>query len=462
MEPNSPSGPSKSMLQKEIDLDNALNQDALDHGEYRNRRTINRWLPIWFANMRRNGPTIENDFLAWGDRNAYRAVPPWFKREGNGCALILGSGPSLNSIKSLGSLLSNWKGLVVAGASNATVPAALGRYPDVILAVDSSPETWMQLRWGDFGEHDVNLITNPYIDPKVLTLFPPKNRFYYKSFIPYQKHPLNWYLTMFFQNLIQNFQLQAGCTANAEILWTAYPEDEQGKPLIKKLFLLGTDFGYPENEEGVRQGRAAPYRLVQTPDGIRWIQQVVPPPRTRSNFKTAPNGVFTDEAMLGYKQSCLTCVRMIDMQVYDCSSGIITELPKHKIEEVLSSQGECATDFDRSRFNKIFFQYAKQEGMIEEIKAPRASAVPAPGQLGHAVVPSGATQALRDQEEEAEGGGLLPRVPELPPDGVEGGLDVRAVVHIIGDQSPTDIERSSETGSVESHGPARTEEESPD
>lgn len=431
-----------------------LNQDAIDLGEHRNRKTINRWLPIWFANMRRNGPTIEDDFLAWGDRNAARAVPSWFRTEGNGCALILGSGPSLNQLHDVKPLLSQWKGLIVAGASNATVPAALGRYPDIIMAVDSSPETWMQLRWGDFGSHPVNLVTNPYIDPKVLSLFPSKHRYYYKSFIPYQKHPLNWYLTMFFQNLVQNFQLQAGCTANAEILWSAYPEDDQNQPLIKKLFLLGVDFGYPTDEDGNLLGRCAPYRLVDS----AWIRQIVPVPRTRSTFLTAPNGVLTDQAMLGYKQSCLTCIRMVDMQVYDCSSGIITELPRHSLREVIASQGQCATNFDRATFNKVFYEYAKQEGMIEEIPTPRVSAIPSPGQLGHAVVPSGAVKSIQSQEEEGGEDGGLPPVLSIPSHGAEGRVDLRGVVHIVGDQSPEDIERSSETGSPESHGPARAEE----
>jgi len=114
-------------------------QQNMPDADRRNAATINRWLPTWFRNLRKNCGIIDEDFSKHGNRNAQHAVPKWFRTEGNGCALVLGSGPSLNNLERNPSLLRDWRGLIICGSSNATIPAGITkgeRYPDLAVAVD--------------------------------------------------------------------------------------------------------------------------------------------------------------------------------------------------------------------------------------------------------------------------------------------------------------------------------------
>lgn len=396
---------------------------ALGEAEKRNIHTINRWLPVWFLNMRKNATLIDSDFMTYGrKKNCQYAYPRWFEEEGNGSVLVLGSGPSLERLVPLGKLLKNWKGLIIAGSSNASIPAYAGRYPDVVMAVDSAPEPWIHLKAAPFDENGTRLVANPYIDNRVLRLFSPQNRFYYKSFIPYKAHPMNWYLTMLFNDLIENFMLQAGCTANAEVLWCTMPvrENLEDRPLIiGKVFLLGVDFGYPIGPDGNVMGRCAPAKWV---DGEGWTRPQDPPrPRTRSRYMVSANGVFTDQAMIGYKKSLLTVCRITGLPLYNCSKmGIITELPYLDIEEVLESQGECAPIWDVKEFRNIYQEYVKREGV--ENREDGAGL----------------------QEPSRGGGEPGSLVHEIHPNQREGGI------HVAGSQDMYNVERASGGDPIES------------
>ena len=150
--------------------EHSTTQAGMSEEHKRNIGTINKWLPTWFWNMRKTIPIIDRIFAEHGDRNSVEALPTWFKEgKGNGCALILGSGPSLELLTR--EHLTAWKGLVIAGASNASIPAALGRPADLIFAVDAAVDTVMQLKWlgSSLSHSSSRLVTCPYIHPDVIS-----------------------------------------------------------------------------------------------------------------------------------------------------------------------------------------------------------------------------------------------------------------------------------------------------
>lgn len=428
----------------------------------RNAATVNRWMHLWFRNLRRNCGTIDHDFTHHGDRNASNAVPNWFREEGNGCALVLGSGPSLDLLKGHEELLRNWKGLIICGASNATIPPGLsGRYPDIILAVDASIETWMQLRWAPFSDQKTHLLTNTYIDPKVLSLFHPWQRYYYKSFLPYSKHPMNWYLTLLFNDVLENFMLQAGCTVNAEVAFCSLPfrKNLQGENelIIEKVFLLGADFAYPLDPEGrYPMDRAAPFRWVE---GYGWTRPVKPPRRrTRSLDRMSNNGLLTDMAMLGYKRSLLTLVGILRMPTYNCSPiSSIVELPRMRIGEVLESQGQCAPTWDHKAYRAVYKEYMKNEGPDIFEEGPTEPPPPINHELE--VDPNPAQAASRRKGKEDKEGDL-PFITDFgDPEALRGRVEHPDSIHVVGDQTLRNVKDSAGGGPRETTWDVHTSED---
>jgi len=422
--------------------------------EERNVATINKWLPTWFWNLRRVIPYIEDIFTKYGNRNASLALPRWFLEHGNSCALVLGSGPSLELLTP--ELLANWNGLVIAGASNATIPAALGRPADIIMAVDGSPETAMQIGWLGTSIKDAptRLVTCPYIHPHVVRDFPQDRIYFFKSFIPYAQHPLNWYQSLLFNGVIENFMLQAGCTVNSEYSWCALPVDNLGVSHIKKVFLLGVDFMYPKDDSGGYRGRVRSYKHgpgdIKHFDSI-WTQDNPARARSRSQPMIV-DGKYTDQAMTGYKESFLTVWVISKLQAFNLSpESLITELPVADLEEVVKTQGACAEPLEKSEIVRIYREFNNLPKLTDK-QDPEAHNLKIPSGKGRGLIHqlnSPANEPVyRGQSAEELCKGNAPRVgsqgrPVVSAD------DPKSAMHLVGNQRTSTIENHKKNNGLE-------------
>jgi hypothetical protein len=330
-----------------------------DYIHERNRVNIMSWFPKWFESLRLNGPWITELFEKRGDLNLGEIVKdhdgrirsqlyakPAFARNTEN-VLVLGSGPSANRAIPF---LKDWEGVLIAGQSNASLCMAAGRPPDYILAVDGAPEVAMQMLWAPYGEAGCTLVTSPTVSPLMKLYYGGKIAFY-KSYLPYQNEPYNAFLDQLYP-MIRTYFLQGGCTVNQQLIVSHF------LPGCKRIFLLGVDLCYPKDPQTGRfVGRGKQFKYV---DGS-YVELPTSAPMTRSSF-VDDEGLRTDVSMRAYKRSLMTIMVMSTFPLYDCSEGIIRELPKYDIEQVIASQGSCARPFKPGEIEQIFNQYMESIG----------------------------------------------------------------------------------------------------
>jgi uncharacterized protein (DUF1778 family) len=285
----------------------------------RNKQNIMGWFPTWFEHYLRNAQTVIDDFEA-GNRNASAANV----RQGIDTTKVLccGSGPSLEL---LAPYIKDWDGLLIAGPSNASFCMAHGRQPDYVVFIDASPEHLVHVKrvpWTD----EVNMVLSPHVSPSVVD-YCEKTRCWYKSHI--QSEEYSWFnqATDLLYQPINDYMLQAGCTANQEIILSQLFMTLK-KYDIQEIYLAGFDFSYPN----WNVSRVTQYRY-QSNLGI----YIASPPskiRTRANLRTSLNGKLTDRSMLGYKRSLYVAWYSLNMDVsnnlnlYNLSDGIVDDIPR--------------------------------------------------------------------------------------------------------------------------------------
>ena len=154
--------------------------------------------------------------------------------------------------------------------------------------------------------------------------------------------------------------LNAGCVVNNAIEVANFMG-------FGPLFLCGVDFGFKDwvlRYPGVKRSK---FRWVkedleyiehENEDGTKAGTRVTGRETIISN-----NGIPTTDEQVEYKLALLCVYKLDRPQLFDCSDGIITELPKLNIEEVVKKNGRgfeskyrtdneiirCANDYFDSR-----------------------------------------------------------------------------------------------------------------
>jgi hypothetical protein len=343
--------PALTPSQSEHYRKNNPNSDPPPSAAARNFNTVNRWLPQWFENLRLNGRKITEGFEKglYHDVSNIRTNKRISKRDFSQ-AIIVGSGPSANDLVS--PYLQDFQGLILCGPSNSSLLAASGRPADIILAVDSAPETWMQLKNIPHKENGTLLITHPYIHPSILENWQGEV-YFYRSNIPYGDHPFNSFVELLYP-MVSSWMLQSGCTVNQEYSFLTYLSENAKPPYpTKKAYLCGVDFGYPKDpfKEGYI-GRCATYRYVNG----SYVKLPSSAPDSRSGYVTI-RGTLTDHTQLGYKASLLYLYKNLKIPLYDCSNGVIRELPKYDISEVLKERGTNVKTQDPQEIEARYLWY---------------------------------------------------------------------------------------------------------
>jgi len=297
-----------------------MDLDASDEIIMENFGTLQQWGQEWLRYMGENASSILEDFQKKGSL-VQAHLFDLSKIKDPTQAVVCGSGASLNEMSKF---LPDFPGIVVCGASNASNVAASGRVPDLILAIDAGVGTILHLSGVPYDSLGSTLITPTASNPEVPCLF-PNNRLWFTSIIQMAKganHPFNVFSHMLFP-FIQSFMFQAGCTINAELLFLNLLS-EYKKISLDAVYLLGCDFAYKKGAS-----RCLAYKRN---DDLTYEQRDISHStteiQTRSQIWRSANGLLTDDTMLGYKRSLLTVWLISKLPIYDCSDGIITEVPK--------------------------------------------------------------------------------------------------------------------------------------
>jgi hypothetical protein len=352
----------------------------------RNRETLNYWAKIWLAQSSMLAPLILEDFKvnkitaeSFQDRNVSNAT---CSAERKDSAIIVATGPSLEKYLEF---MKSYKGVIISSATALSTLIANGIIPHYCIAVDANSSIGDILKEAPYASYGIKLIIPPTSDYQSAEAF-PDSRYWFKSLILARNginHPFNLYMTLFYP-WIENWVYQAGCVTNSAFLLTTIL-NASGNHDIKKVFLFGADFGYPEGLSRIRS-----YKYIspdQTTDGKeRWMVQ----PRDSLAWRTsristvrASNGMLTDIGMLGYKRSLYSIWHMQGCSpfkvepanpnsmirnrpcLYSCSEGILFELPHASGEEVLKTSGDCVGLYDDKVINSTFKDYLRTTGKAE-------------------------------------------------------------------------------------------------
>jgi len=281
-----------------------------------------KWLPTWHHNVVENCPQIKEDFQVdenWVSHNNI-CISSQINVNKNKPAIIIGSGPSLDRALPF---LKNWNGAIFAATSNALSLVKHERDPDYINAFDS--------HWGLFAHvegyewKNTTLLTHPYAEPKTIKWW-KWNKYYYRRY----------YVELEFSEVILPLLFPwikigirvTGCVVNSNYsiasFWGFNP-----------IFLVGVDFGWKNDD----YHHSMYYRLTNG----EWEEK---PPRNPSTWpeedrkKIIQYGDAKTKAVdIGFKNDLLRLWGNNPSNLIDCSDGVINELPKANIEEVIKKQG---------------------------------------------------------------------------------------------------------------------------
>lgn len=301
----------------------------------RNSGILEAWFPFWVANTFMNYRTVLEEFQR--EDMSMLSEP---RREFKVPAVVLGSGPSLDK---WAPLLRDWRGAIFCAASNGCVPMRWGRQPEYVGVFDAGDIVVNQIK--GFNWEGSTLLTHPAVSPLVMQEWKWRKRYYCMM---HQGH--NWFETVmpivfgsWNRPIIVGYEkpaavnaavLNAGCIANNLVQIAHHMQYDP-------LFLLGVDFGYLPDRE-----RCTTYRVGE--DG-GWV--AIPSPNKPPDRKLhlSDNGMLTTEEQIEYKTALLAIWKLDFPQLFDCSEGIITELPKADFKEVAKTNGECVRELYLSR-----------------------------------------------------------------------------------------------------------------
>ncbi len=271
-----------------------------------NEITTKMWIQSWTRNATENFTIIPRrpkcfTFL----KNIH-----WGKE-----AVILASGPSLDdSIQ----WIKDFKGIVFAGNSTVNPCVANGRWPEWVVILDADEYIPTQFEWFSKEEKQKFKVLLPtHIHPSVPKMLNPELLWWFNIY-----NPDHW----FFRNCLHYLYPGIGglfassCNPGAMIRLAHWMG-------IRKIYLLGTDHGFPEGKE-----RCSIYDR----EGAGWVRTSHD---SYCNDRSERYTVSGIETTLKLEFCCNSIVGIIknlpDMIAIDCSNGIMTEFPKMNFKEVV-------------------------------------------------------------------------------------------------------------------------------
>jgi len=230
------------------------------------------------------------------------------------------------------------------------------RNPEYIAVYDGGPA---KLYLENYNWKGTTLLTHPAVDSTVLKWWKWEKLYYLMMHIPEVEIAAiegNWVIhelikfiqTQSFGGEFFSFTnpvlfpyitariLNAGCVVNNMIQAAHFMGYDP-------LFLIGCDFGYPDRKNRTCEYKI-PWRFPFEPKSLwkkRWkkTEHLEIDDLNRALHK-ANNGILTTEEQIEYKIALMSIYKIDRPQLFDCSEGIITELPKADFREVIKSDGK--------------------------------------------------------------------------------------------------------------------------
>ena len=279
------------------------------------------WYPQWVQNNRRNWQTVYGDF-----------------RRGNACvacipkvtdtpAIIVGSGPSLDVALPI---LKDWKHAIFSGPTNALAIEAHGAHPTYIHAYDSHKQNAKRLnyKW-DYSKTE--LIIHPSSHPDNLNAWRGRRWYFLRHFPGHDffeyLQPMGWGYIYKERGIDIIFPFR-GCVVNNEVAIAAYLG-------YNPLFVVGVDFGWKDPEKTRHTTHVQNKRGGLEPLHIPTEEEL-----GKVQINISPNGTHYVGKDNNFHRHFLDLIGPLPVDVFDCSDGMISELKKADIKEVIAKQGE--------------------------------------------------------------------------------------------------------------------------
>ena len=338
--------------------------------EVRNSGVLRSWYNKWVWASYCNYDIIEKEMVK--QKKNYSLINHQQKHAGEP-AIIVGAGISLEKLIPL---LRGWKGVIFAPESMASTLKYHGHQPEYICLFDAGNTTWEMFLSG-YNWKGSTLITHPSVSPEAIERWKWDKLYYImmhrahiyeeidhenKTIAQIEQDMKRQLLGFdYFENVLPSVYgrigigaaiLNAGCVVNNAIEVANFMG-------FGPLFLCGVDYGYKNWIDRYPQVKKVKGRWRK--DELRYLEheedgkKIGGMPYGREII-ISDNGIPTTDEQAEYKLALISVYKLDRPQLFDCSDGIITELPKVDIEEVVEKNGKGYED--RYRTNQEIIECA--------------------------------------------------------------------------------------------------------
>ncbi|MDD5391088.1 MAG: DUF115 domain-containing protein [Gallionellaceae bacterium] len=267
-----------------------------------------------------NHPLILHDFITGRGRNLDGAQPG-----SRGPALIIGSGPTLDDAHDL---VRGWNGGLFCSSSQAVTMLALGKrdFQCVVVDVKTLSNEFMPL--DAFDGKGVTMITHPGMEPEVIQCW-RWGKLYFRIIVHNMQHYIEALPIAY--PMIRTTLYVYGCVAASQIMIAKLMG-------YNPLFLIGCDFGYPDD-----RARFSGFHW----EGGAWVRDPPsgPPRYTLHPKVTYRNGCVSDHFQSYYKQTFMNSWRLTLADMWKVGSkGGLYEVPSIDPAYLLETQGNIPSD----------------------------------------------------------------------------------------------------------------------
>ncbi len=267
--------------------------------------SIHEWLPFWTRNAVENYAIIpkERVQIVTGLKNIH-----WGKE-----AAILFSGPSLDDYLPY---LSRFKGIIFSGASTLNPCIANGINPDWTMIIDA--DEYVPKQFDGLDVSNLKTVLSSVIYPGVPKLLKQELIWWFN---PYD--PRHWFLSKGLHYIFPSLPglLSASCVPGAMIRLAFLMG-------IRKMYLLGADFGFPGGRERCS---------IWKKENDKWVKGPHDPFCNDKSPREIYQGIETTMKLRISHHVILSIVKeLLGLEVVDCSKGIMNEFPQKEFREVVN------------------------------------------------------------------------------------------------------------------------------
>jgi len=317
--------------------------------EQRNNGVLKSWIKQWVWAAFCNHEKIFNEII---DEKKPWTLDKFHNSHKDEPAIIIGAGKSVDK---LWPVISDWKGDIFAPESLGQTCAYHGHKPEYLMVFDCHEKVWQN--WlKDFDWTGTTLVTNPcasvemidkWPEDKIYSLMLHYSRLHKEiegdSLLAKEADAKDQLIGFdFFENVMPiayNFIpaqiLNSGCVVNNSIQVARFMG-------YNPIFLAGVDFGFKDWENRTDKWMLVNGEWVCTPGGIVKHEEdgkEVGDTNISREIIMSLNDIPSTEEQIEYKTAMMQVYRIDKPQLIDCGDGIVTELPKADITEVVKNHG---------------------------------------------------------------------------------------------------------------------------